>query len=216
MATVRITDQIKRDISNKIMADQRPAEVKLANSFTFGITASDMHEMFLVSYLKSEGVKRDVFDSLPAKWKDGTRTVEIRSINGVEVPYSYRTHNLPDMIPCPPGMYQNLMVQGDQYDEMAEKLAAHITATRELTEQHNAFKQGVNKVLNACTTLKQAIEMWPAIVHVLPQQILNRHNEVEVRTKKKKIEVDADLTDSLNAHVVGTKMREVIESEEQD
>lgn len=212
MAIVRITAELKRQIDNKIENDFRPVNDKHDASFKLGMLPADICEIALTSFLKTEGVSRETFDSLPESWKSKRGNISIVRFNDVEVPYSNRRIDLPNdvLLPVAMGTHNSISVN----DEAFEGVAANIRAWREESQrihaEQAAFKQGVHKVLAACTTLKQAVEMWPNMIEVVPESVKQTHLEPQVRQKKQKIEVDADLTDALNSTLVGTKISKVL------
>lgn len=213
MATVRITVELKNDIRRKIVSDFKPLVEKHEASFKLGMTPDDFYEHCLIGFLKDQGVERQHFDLLPDAWKDSCENINVRWVNGVEIPYNFRGHRLSKPVLAPDRMragHGTLSVQSEALQDVADNIQTWINENNRLATEHAAFLNGVMKVLDASTTLKQAMEMWPNMVQVLPDAVLARHREPENRQKKQKVEVDADLTDALNSTLVGTKINKAL------
>lgn len=213
MATIRITKDLMRDIERKIDADVRPINDKHAASFKIGMSAEDIYEHALTAFLAAEGVERATFDGLPQSWKDDCQNITLSKVNGVNVPWNYRNYTFanppvyaPDRMKCD----MNVEVECEALQPIADAVVAWVEEEKRLHAEQAAFLSGVKKIMNACSTVKQAVEMWPQFIEVLPDNVKSRHFEVEVRQKKAKLEIDGDLTDALSGHLVSTKISKAL------
>lgn len=93
--------------------------------------------------------------------------------------------------------------------DLHDKLVQRQQAIKALEAERDAFAKKVEAILDRCSTLKQALGIWPGLWELVPQDVRNKHNEVAVRTKREQddtsLEVDLD---ALNGAVVVAKIVE--------
>lgn len=77
--------------------------------------------------------------------------------------------------------------------------------------EREAFINGIRKFLDACTTLKQAIDRWPQLVELLDSELLRKHHQKsDDSTREKAVLPDIDIT-ALNTSLVINKIAARIE-----
>lgn len=107
---------------------------------------------------------------------------------------------------------ERLYITGDNapgLSDLRDKLVQRQQAIKALEAERDAFAKKVEAILENCSTLKQALGIWPGLWELVPQDVRNKHNEVTVRTKREQddtpLEVDLD---ALNGAVVVAKIVE--------
>lgn len=136
------------------------------------------------------------------------------SIEGVTFPYTFPTkqpwfYELPrNNLIREPGYYsyevklQNEAPEWAQYREVAFEYKSKCEATR-IQEKH--FVEGVEKILDAYSTLAPALKAWPALWDLLSEDVKDKHKEVVDRRKNDPVQVDVDLSE-LTSAVVAHKL----------
>ena len=87
------------------------------------------------------------------------------------------------------------------FNKLADKLEAR-------SDEFNAYKSQIARLLDGCNTYKQLLEAWPQVTAFTPQEILDRHNEkAEKRSRGKLVrdEIEFD-TDTMNQVAVKAKL----------
>lgn len=78
---------------------------------------------------------------------------------------------------------------------------------RELNAEATAFIEQVRKVVRNCSTLKQALSVWPGIWELVPQEFKDKHNEVSERKTAERVKDELAIdVQSLNVGLVTAKI----------
>lgn len=78
---------------------------------------------------------------------------------------------------------------------------------RELNAEATAFIDQVRKVVRNCSTLKQALSVWPGIWELVPQEFKDKHNEVSERKTAERVKDELAIdVQSLNVGLVTAKI----------
>lgn len=137
------------------------------------------------------------------------------SIEGVTFPYTFPTkqpwfYELPrNNLIREPGYYSYEVKLQNEAPEWAQyrEVALEYKVKREEIHTHETqFISGVEKVLNAYSTLAPALKAWPALWDLLSDEVKDKHREVVDRRKNDPVQVDVDfskLTSAVVAHKLG-------------
>lgn len=89
-----------------------------------------------------------------------------------------------------------------------DKLQERKRRIADVTKERDEFVNKVKGILDNCTTLKQALSIWPGLWELVPQDAKSKHNEVTIRTKAEPVEPISVDIDALNGAVVVAKIVE--------
>jgi hypothetical protein len=156
-------------------------------------------------------------------WKP-VNAVQVRSINGVSMsPYSYanfssETKVLAAMIQdhtTTSHYNQSKMLEISNYPSL-QHLVDRVTECNQQTalieQESRQFRATVRKLLDNCTTLKQALDHWPQLVELLDGELLERHHRKVERSAKQRELTDLEIdTSQLNTSLVVNKIARRIE-----
>lgn len=93
--------------------------------------------------------------------------------------------------------------------DLYDKLQLRAENIKALEMERDQFVNKVGAILDKCSTLKQALGIWPGLWELVPQDVKNKHNEVTVRTKSADPETPIDIDiDAMNGAVVVSKIVE--------
>jgi len=110
---------------------------------------------------------------------------------------------------------QSKMMEINNYPSLqhfADRVAECNEQTQLIENECRQFRTTVRKLLDNCTTLKQALDRWPQLVELLDSELLSRHHRKVERSAKQeeldRLEID---TSSLNTSLVINKIAGRIE-----
>lgn len=78
-----------------------------------------------------------------------------------------------------------------------ERIDAHVHELHRLREERENTKQQVKKFLASARTLQQVAKHWPTVLDHVSDEIRAKYNEVVVRTKPVRVEIDEQTKVSL-------------------
>lgn len=93
-----------------------------------------------------------------------------------------------------------------EFSEIRDVAVSYIAKKTEIDAQSQSFISGVEKILNAYSTLAPALKAWPALWDLLSDEVKAKHKEIVDRKKSEVVEVDVDLsqlTSAVVAHKLG-------------
>lgn len=203
MATVRMSDELKHNITNnaKAMFTERLNKAKGAYSSTWGQRVYD-------SLL---GIHVPAMNALPQGFFFTTNKIGLSTWGDKPISLEFQlngTYPVPYAAPRESG-YD---IQGNQYRQTCEvrvstqkimsdlslgdlnvEIMQWLDGIKTVEAQRDQFVEGVSNVLKVHTTLAPALRAWPPLWDLLPEQTKNKHREVKERTTKGEAQIEADL-----------------------
>ena len=223
MATIRITDSVITTIIQNA-SKQFEARIDAIGNATKKYLSDHRYAESVVSAWLDENGLTHVAPTLPTMFWKPVNAVQVRTINGVSMsPYSYANFGYDTKVLA--AMVQDLtttssyqqakMLVINNYPSL-QHLADRVTECNEQTalieDESKRFRATVRKLLDNCTTLKQALDRWPQLVELLDSELLSRHHRKVERSAKQeeldRLEID---TTALNTSLVVNKIARRIE-----
>lgn len=201
MATVRITNSIRVDITSRIerLFTNRQTALKTELAVLPGL----LEQAYEATYSKEE---RELAAQLRkidlAKGSSRVQWVGVLEYGSIKVPYitpegknrighvSVQTNG------------KEFPVRSNRYSTenellLTEKAPIYPEAARLLLEidkvdtERSTLVASINGILNQCGTVRQLLDAWPSAINYLPKDVLDKHNEkTPKREKVAPIEVD--------------------------
>lgn len=128
----------------------------------------------------------------------------VNTLNDVVVPSFCRPLRFPRPIPVATGTNYNDLTS-PRMAKWATSLHELNTKRESLDEEEKKFRSSVMRLLESCTTYRQALEHWPQLPSVTPRHIIERHESQTVRVKRDVV-VPALNVDELNVTAVKNKL----------
>ena len=226
MATVRFSDELKRDIRSNAekMFDAKLEKADAAVPVSFNPTT--IYELMFKDHLAEMSVmpkgyfnKDNDFTIAGIRGKGVPDDMDIRPFRldmGRDRPWPMsmdsRVHGL---VTDRRGSYgtMTLNANDDRWSpELVADYVTYCTAYNNVMDSRKAFVSGVDAVINTFATLAPALKEWPALWDLLPDRTKERHKEI-VERKKRVVSVNSDAghhetvdLDSLTAAVVVSKL----------
>jgi hypothetical protein len=210
MATVRITKDLTGKIITKI-TDQfrlRRNALKRAIDEGFKPMIPEYRETLLALILEEHKMPQEVYDAIPTGWCPTTRSLRAIRLNDVDTQVLGNVECIPS-IKIPEALqyqYESLRFSDVRVCKFAEYAAVSNRQLAELDREESEVKDEARRLLNSCGTLKQALDAWPHLMQLLPNDVLMEHNRTPAkRAKAKPVTIDSD---KLTAAVVKANMAE--------
>lgn len=213
MATVRITKDLTYDVINKAEIQFRVRSKAVLDKALAWF--EERKEQFAAdcyaTLLHMNSMTEEQLAMIPSNWLGERSDLRVGKIN--DVPYSnhFRPVDYPQPIKVPHQMASSWSMVDlnspllEPYATMVEQTNRHML---EIKQEQQNMQENLKKLLKNCTTLKQALEIWPHLMEVLPQWAIDKHNEPTVkRGKTTKEELGID-TGALTSVIVKAKMAE--------
>jgi hypothetical protein len=105
--------------------------------------------------------------------------------------YSWPSYNFPD--------------ERDDLPPNVVDYLAWLAAGDRLLKEKQAYAAALDKVIEQHTTLRQALQQWPALWELVPKEYQERYNAPVEREKAERVVEEVD-TDALNAGIVIAKI----------
>jgi len=218
MATIRITDTVITTIMQNATKQFDTRLVTIATATKKYLNDNNYADSVVSAWLDENGLTH-VAPTLPNMfWKPVTH-VQVRSINGMSMaPYCYagfdkETKVLASMVQdhtTTSSYTQSKMLEINNYPSLqhfADRVRECSGLTALIEDECRQFRATVLKLLENCTTLKQALDRWPQLVELLDSELLSRHHRKVERSAKQeeldRLEID---TSSLNTSLVINKI----------
>lgn len=203
MATVRMSDELKNNITNnaKNMFADRIKAARESYSETWG---QRIYDALL-------GIHVPAMNALPVGFFFMTNKISLTTWGDKPVHLEFQmngSYPVPFTAPKDSG-YD---VQGNAYRHSCEmrvsasrimsdvalgdinvEIMQWLDRIRVAEEQRDQFVSGVTNVLKVHTTLAPALRAWPPLWDLLPESTKNKHREVKERTNKGEVQIEADL-----------------------
>lgn len=192
MASVKMSRDLRSDILTLVRKpyDERIRELITKAVDNFGQQLPEFRGAVINWLCKNHGMDRELYDSLPTGWVPEFETVTVTSINGIG------TSNIGGTVKFKPGLLvpasvagrgyysSSFAVTGPEFDVFSEPIARLNTKVAEIGTEQRQVSHAVEGILNQSTTLKQAIEIYPAIERWVPQWALDKMREPSVRKER--------------------------------
>jgi hypothetical protein len=216
MATVKITETVRNDISGVIVSQFQTRRNLIMQR---AILNSSDAEFFLQSvinlWLEDNGSTRAKFDAVPVESFITTRRCRVRRLNGVDLNGFVDLNDFARQIPVPnpfsewSGVNLNLDVSSNQFikDVLDNVRDAH-TAKEALAAEQTQMHEAVKKVLAAFPTLNRAVEYWPPLESLLTNDLKDKlAKKIERNKSTKDLSALEDISlDNLNVSLVRNKL----------
>lgn len=184
MAVVRITQTVKWNIDNEIKQQFNNRRQPLFDEGKALLDGKDdqFREAVAGAIRDKHGVTEQQLLAVdPFVNEQGQ--LYVRSLNGVSVPHHSVPLRFAKPVPVPFGVTGFDDLTSPRLAPWATKLADINKRRDELDREEAAFRAQVMKLIQGCTTYKQALDIWPQLVSVTPREILDRHHRQVVRQK---------------------------------
>lgn len=213
MATVRISQELRADI----MANARSGfgtrinqVVREANEILADVT---LQEAIRDTVADACGMTRNEYDQLPDGLLTPYKEIRVQFINGVDVNrYANTIQMQGSPLKMPHSMtsaagWSGYNLKSPHLEPFEAKLRHLGSKINAINEEADKFQDGVDKILTKCTTLKQALDVWPQLIDLVPDRFKARHYEKVERKKADDLreEIAVDVM-ALNVGAVKNKL----------
>lgn len=212
MATVRMTKDLKSAIISKLQGQFQVRREALRKHIAAGFEPlkAQYFEDLLTTVLEQHGMPRDIYDAIPDGWCHRVNELGTNRINNVP------THEVLPNGSCIGGAIKipaaleygrtSMSLDHPRLQPYAEYAAQANEQLRQLSQEEHSAVHEANRLLGQCGSLKQALDVWPHLIELLPERAIEQHKQVaEKRKKAGPIAIDADrLTGALVAGKMAT------------
>lgn len=205
MATVRITDTLKTEISTNASRIQQPAIEKARDSLdpTWG---RRMYDLVFDAETRAKMNALPLcffktYDKLTFRgFGDANRHSVTVDVSGLPFPCEMPNDSVMNV------GWRGLALRncGPEFDGLRQEYTEYCDRIAEAERKRDKFVTGVREVLDAYSTLAPALKAWPALWDLVPEDKQEKHKEVTTRRKADKPEIEFD-TSSLTAAVTAAK-----------
>ena len=217
MATVRITETLRGEVYEKFRLDFRLRRDKKLNAILARFDQGLILDAAWQSWLNKFNITDEWLKGYPTAWMISPKTINVKSINGVVTPMQ--------SIPTVPGKLYPIYfinridgnyshwheIDNPDLSEQAALCVEFHDAQKTMMEEESAALATIRKVLDNCTTLKQALEVWPQLIDLLPDWALAKHKEPEKRySNSNRVSLSQDALDQINTAVVINKITKAL------
>ena len=210
MATVRMTDTLRSDILGNLKRSFDPRVKSITQQAAEEMDYDAYRDAVKTTLFESWGITREVYDAIPESWGGRREDFRIREINGQDtgIISSYVTVTMGSAIKVPVNIreaYTQLLLTGHRLAPFAAKLAEYHAYLQEVSDEETETVQAARTLLTECSSLKTALELWPAMEQFVPADALARYN-TPVERKSTPAPMTELKLDTLNASVVKNRM----------
>lgn len=197
MAVVRITAELISDIQHLGAASFRDrTERAYARDKAYRKT-HDMFQAVLDAWLEEKGLT-EMVGYLPPSFYARKSYIHVKKVNG----YTLSQQNVHQkdgqdvdvlcamVYPSSSGSYsmQSIEVNHPSLQHFADHQKAIVEEIDAIQQERQIFVDTLGKLLRGSRSLKHALDQWPQLIELVPQQTINRMNEVVERKKREKAE----------------------------
>ena len=211
MATVRMTDTLRSDITVKLRRSFEPRVKSIVDQSREAFDAEGYAHAVKTALFDSFDVTREVYDTIPEEWGGTRSSFDVGYINEVA------THTLPhyqevafaEAVKVPRRMsdrYTSVRLNSPLLDGFADHLQEMAALLEQVSEEEKNTLNAARALLAECHSLKQALEAWPAVEGFVPTDVMDRYRtpvERKTAATMPTLELSADL---LNASVAKNRM----------
>jgi hypothetical protein len=166
---------------------------------------------FRAAHLDTEGVTEAAIAALPAGWISRQTAVSLASVNGVRSPVGLNLSFISDGLPMRFGAsHYGMSIDHPTLQPYADKLTHASKQFTDLQAEQTQAIGAVESIFRQCRTLKQAVEVWPALLDLMPDYIVATHNAPAEKREKVTPSLNPNLVDVLNGAAVKNKLASAI------
>lgn len=209
MATVRISN----DLAERILGNARALFTKRDSALDQARPENWAPGQLIDRWLDADPRRRSTLEAMKSLgWSTTTSYTNFRLIeNGGNTIHT--EHVTTSNMALPHAIVTNIHVRegvGPDTEMFAAEIAFFKDIKRqksELNAEAQAFIDQVRKVVRNCSTLKQALSVWPGIWELVPQEFKDKHNEVSERKTAERVKDELAIdVQSLNVGLVTAKI----------
>lgn len=208
MAVVKIGKVLREDIIKKakdIFRAKHNAARKELESTNFG---DGLYGLIMQSYQHHVSQLPDEFFSKVEELRVSADDVDVNFKLSSKKPWFF--NGLPENRYVKPSNsyynhYVTLKEGNPEFDEYFGKIRFFKEKAQMIAQNEQNFIDGINKVLDAYSTLAPALKALPALWDLLPEDVKNKHKEVVERKKTKIEDIDVDLG-SITSTIIANKL----------
>lgn len=194
---VRTTEKIWSEIDTRI-GKMFQARAEHANNIaSHGATAEEWNELLLRSVVSVEDEKH--IAQLPDYFFVETKSFYVNTQHELWPV----TLNTPMRLPGQWDRYDKRPKAKYNVERINEILEKRKVARQKVEDEKQAFVKKVKDLWNQATSVNELIKLWPPIVDLLPQDVIDRVNAKPTRTKREKPEADVS---ELNVHMLKARV----------
>lgn len=85
----------------------------------------------------------------------------------------------------------------------------HYERIKERNDARSQYRSAIREILDGCNTLKQLLDRWPEVEHLVPSDVMNKHREPAPKrgaAAKEAVSINADMISKANAAIVTAKI----------
>ena len=212
MATVRITKDLTNDIidiAKRKFGTRRDAIISAARD-TFEKMKVDFAEDVHTTLLETNGMTLEIYNAIPDGWLATREKLLVGTIN--DQPFSNYfenpVYNPPIRVPLDlQGTYSRAILHHPRLERYAQLVEHTHEQVKAVDYECESMVTTLRRLLSQCVTLKQALDIWPHLMEVLPQYAIDKHNEAREKRASIKPVVQVD-TSMMTGALVKAKMAE--------
>ena len=208
MATVRMTKDLKEQLAQRVRNQFTTRREAITKKFTenFEPAKAQYAEDLLAVILEQHNMPQETYDAIPKGWCHRVRKFKAYVLNNIDAA-QLPTVVFPDDVKVPEAIQysaEQLLLDHPKLEAYANAAADVNAALNALSAEQNHTMAQLNRLLASCATLKQAIDVWPHLLELLPKSVRDEHERPsEKRTRSAPAKID---TDSLTGALVKAKM----------
>jgi hypothetical protein len=207
MASVRLSQDLRHTIRRTFEQgfDVREQLLREQHTKDYEACKDTYHSTVLSVLIEKHGLTPTEHARLPDGWVPEHARVNVRSINDVSCTQQFQ-HALFQPPAKLPGIYgsQWADLKHPDLQPFAELITTYATEYAALREERNGAVREVNRMLDSCTTLRQALEAWPQVKEYVPSYVMDEHNRPA--DKRSGAYVPPVNVDALNVSAVKNKL----------
>jgi len=209
MATVRLTKDLAKTIISRLQGQFTVRREALRKHIAQGFEPlkAQYFEDLLTTVLEQHGMPRDIYDSIPDGWCHTTsrlKAIRLNNVDSEELPGGNPLGKNIKVPECMNYMCESLRMDHPRLQPYSEYAAQANEQLRLLACEEMETKHMANSLLAQAGSLKQALDVWPHLMELLPDWAVEKHNRPT--EKRQKSEIVAIDTDKLTGAIVAGKM----------
>lgn len=181
MATVRFSESLREDIERNARVGFTKRVDKLVEEASAEFSKSELQEAIRDAMAIECSMTRAQYDQFPDGLLVPFHEMRLRSVNGVDL---HRFHNRvsfsPSALKVPHKVSSSQSWTGYELhsvvlQDFADKMRDYNNSIDSVNGERDKFVEGVTKITSKCTTLKQALDIWPQLIDLVPDSVKQRH-----------------------------------------
>lgn len=194
MATIRMTDSLKREILSNVN-NMFTARIKRAQTEAEATVQPYANELVKLQY------PSEVLEGLKGIWAKYTPTTTYLQVSYRTARFRFESRfQLPYQIPQAQSGFELTESRAPElYNKFMAAQAPYIAAIDARQELHDQVKNIISQVV----TFKQLVDAWPSALDMVSQDVRRRHHEKTVYTRTK---VDVKLDENIKANLLKARI----------